>query len=200
MEETTTTPGQEAVQAGRRIGRRELLGALAVSSAAVAASALVPRKWGKPLVEVGLLPVHAAVSPAPTMTSTPTATPTGTQTPTDTPTPTLTLVRCGLPATPTQISPPDHTISGHPQPDLTLVWSTVPVPEGCPGVTYGIEIQWEEPDVGWRVELEESGLTSPSQTFPLAVPGAYRWRVWASTTAGDSSSSGWWDFQFLPAQ
>jgi len=204
MEETTTNAGKEAVpadegQARLRIGRRQLLRTLAASSGVVAASTLVPGKWGKPVVEVGLLPAHAQVTPAPTMTSTPTATPTGTQTPTATPTatatPTVTTVPCGLPGTPTQISPPDDTTYLQPQPNLTFVWSTVPVPEGCPGVTYGIEIQWEEPDIGWKVELEVAGLASPSQAFPVIVPGVYRWRVWATTAAGDSPRSGWWYLQ-----
>jgi hypothetical protein len=55
--------------------RRRLLKALIASGGAVAASTLLPNKWSKPTVEVGMLPVHAqataVVPPTPTLTSTP---------------------------------------------------------------------------------------------------------------------------------
>lgn len=49
-------------------GRRRLLKALIASGGAVAASTLLPNKWSKPTVEVGMLPVHAQATtvPAPT--------------------------------------------------------------------------------------------------------------------------------------
>jgi len=178
MEETTTNAGKEAVsaqevQAGRRIGRRQLLRTLAASSGVVAASALVPGKWSKPLVEVGLLPAHAQVTPAPTMTRTPTATPTGTQTPTATPTttptatPTATLVRCQPPETPTQESPANGTEIS--VPNVTFVWSTVPVPEGCKGVSYGIEIQFRNLDTGdWETWDQVDDLPSPTREHSVA--------------------------------
>lgn len=55
--------------------RRRLLKALIASGGAVAASTLLPNKWSKPTVEVGMLPVHAqataVVSPTPRPTPTP---------------------------------------------------------------------------------------------------------------------------------
>ncbi len=197
MEETTANVGKEAVHAGRRIGRRQLLRTLAASSGVVAASALVPGKWSKPLVEAGLLPAHAQVTPAPTMTSTPTATPTGTQTPTATPTdtPTPTPVPCERPGTPTQESPDDNTEIS--QPNVTFVWSTVSVPEGCEGVSYGIEIQDVDPESqDWRQWDQLDGLAFPTQGFSFTVTGPYRWRAWASPTAGDGSPSDWWGFLY----
>jgi hypothetical protein len=210
MEETTTNAGKETapaeeMQASRQIGRRQLLRTLAASSGVVAASALVPGKWSKPLVEVGLLPAHAQVTPSPTMTSTPTATPTGTQTPTVTPTatptdtPTLTRVPCVPPETPTQTYPPDDETFNILQDsiNITFTWETVDIPPGCEGVTYGIEVEWRYPSYQWEWKGDAHGLTSP--TWPLLlVPGAYRWRVWASTTVGDSPRSDpWWYFQVV---
>lgn len=69
--------------------RRQLLKALIATGGAVTASTLLPGKWSKPVVEVGVLPAHAQVSP-PTSTPTPTPTPTTRPTPTPTPTPTAT--------------------------------------------------------------------------------------------------------------
>ncbi len=190
------------MQAGRRIGRRRLLRTLAASSGVVAASALVPGKWSKPLVEVGLLPAHAQVTPAPTMTSTPTATPTGTQTPTTTPTttptPTATPIRCQTPQTPTQISPLDNATFPFKEAyfDITFTWSTVTVPPGCAGVAYGIEIQFQNPLTSqWGPKFEDDDLGSPTRTFQFITDGSYRWRVWATTAAGDSPRSGWWNFK-----
>lgn len=196
MEETTTNAGKEAVPAKEvRIGRRQLLRALAVSSGVVAGSALVPGKWSKPLVEVGLLPAHAQFTPPPTMTSTPTATPTGTQTPTVTPTATP---RCVLPDTPTQIAPDDGTTFDFIEAyfDIPFTWSTVTVSPPCTWVTYGIEIQFQNPQTSqWELKFEEDGLGSPTRTFQFIGPGSFRWRVWATTAAGDSPRSGWWYFQ-----
>ncbi len=52
------------------ISRRKLLKTLATAGGAVAATTLLPSEWAKPVVEVGVLPVHAqatpgAVEPAP---------------------------------------------------------------------------------------------------------------------------------------
>lgn len=46
--------------------RRRLLKTLIVTGGAVAASTLLPGKWVKPIVEVGVLPVHAQASMTPT--------------------------------------------------------------------------------------------------------------------------------------
>ncbi len=45
-----------------RLGRRRLLKILGVAGGAVATSTLVPGQWVKPVVQVGLLPAHAAIS------------------------------------------------------------------------------------------------------------------------------------------
>ena len=52
------------------ISRRRLLKILAASGGAVAASSLLLEKWTRPVVEVGVLPAHAQVSPVPTGTQT----------------------------------------------------------------------------------------------------------------------------------
>ena len=44
------------------LSRREVLKALAVIGGAAAASALLPEKWVKPVVEAGVLPAHAQAS------------------------------------------------------------------------------------------------------------------------------------------
>ena len=49
-------------------GRRRLLKALIASGGAVAASTLLPSKWSKPAVEVGMLPVHAQATTVPSPT------------------------------------------------------------------------------------------------------------------------------------
>ncbi|MCP4539158.1 MAG: twin-arginine translocation signal domain-containing protein [Chloroflexi bacterium] len=49
------------------ISRRKLLKVLAATGGTVAATMLLPSKWAKPIVEVGVLPVHAqGTDPAPT--------------------------------------------------------------------------------------------------------------------------------------
>ena len=55
------------------ISRRALLKALAAAGGAVAATTLLPGEWAKPVVKVGVLPVHAQGSD-PSQTPTPTAT------------------------------------------------------------------------------------------------------------------------------
>jgi hypothetical protein len=62
------------------LGRRELLKALAAGSGVIAASTMIPGQWVKPVIEAGLLPVHAQASPTPTVTPIPTVTPTPTAT------------------------------------------------------------------------------------------------------------------------
>ncbi len=56
------------------LSRRQLLKVLAATGGAVSASALLPDllpgKWAKPVVEVGLLPAHAQVTRTPTHTPT----------------------------------------------------------------------------------------------------------------------------------
>jgi len=54
----------------RKISRRRLLKIVATTGGATAASTLLPTKWTKPVVEVGLLPAHAQVTPPPTQTPT----------------------------------------------------------------------------------------------------------------------------------
>ena len=46
----------------RSVGRRELLKLLTASSGAIIASSLVPAKWRRPEVQIGVLPAHAQVS------------------------------------------------------------------------------------------------------------------------------------------
>ncbi len=50
-------PEEEKQQ--QTISRRNLLKALAAAGGAVAATTLLPSQWAKPVVEVGVLPVHA---------------------------------------------------------------------------------------------------------------------------------------------
>ena len=72
------------------ITRRTLLKLLAAGGIGLGASAMLPGEWVKPAMKVGVLPVHAQSSPAPTVepSSTPTETPTiePSSTPTETPT------------------------------------------------------------------------------------------------------------------
>jgi len=48
-----------------KLNRRRLLKGLAAAGGAAAASALLPAKWSKPAVSVGVLPAHAQVTGAP---------------------------------------------------------------------------------------------------------------------------------------
>ena len=50
-------------EAAEALSRRRLLKALAATGGAITASTLLPGKWVKPVVEVGMLPAHALVSP-----------------------------------------------------------------------------------------------------------------------------------------
>ena len=52
-----------------RISRRRLVRAL-VASGLAAAGSMLPNRWSSPVVEVGVLPAHAQVSPVPTPTPT----------------------------------------------------------------------------------------------------------------------------------
>jgi hypothetical protein len=45
------------------LSRRRLLKVIAATSGAAAAATMVPGKWAKPVVEIGVLPAHAQVSP-----------------------------------------------------------------------------------------------------------------------------------------
>jgi hypothetical protein len=54
MSQQTNQPKQPET-----IGRRELLKALAATTGAVTAASMLPGKWARPVVEVGLLPAHA---------------------------------------------------------------------------------------------------------------------------------------------
>ena len=47
----------------KKISRRRLLKTLAAAGGAAAASTLLPGKWSRPKVEVGVLPAHAQGSP-----------------------------------------------------------------------------------------------------------------------------------------
>lgn len=54
------------------ISRRKLLKVVAATGGTVAATMLLPSKWAKPVVEVGVLPVHAQATDTPLPTGTPT--------------------------------------------------------------------------------------------------------------------------------
>jgi len=71
--ESNIVPGKETPK--ETLSRRQLLKALAATGGAVSASALLPGKWAKPVVEVGLLPAHAQVTPTPTRAPQPVCTP-----------------------------------------------------------------------------------------------------------------------------
>lgn len=61
---------QETQQEGT-ISRRQALKVLAAAGGAIAASTMIPNRWGKPVVEAGILPAHAQqLSPTPTITIT----------------------------------------------------------------------------------------------------------------------------------
>ena len=47
------------------LSRRRLLKVLAATGSTVAATMLLPSKWAKPVIEVGVLPVHAQATPPP---------------------------------------------------------------------------------------------------------------------------------------
>ena len=110
-----------------RMGRRQLLKTLIAAGGMTVASTLLPNKWVKPLVEVGVLPAHAQAS-VPTPSHTPTS-----PTPSPmcyTPTPSHT------PPSPTP-SPRCYTVapnivpvsSGSSSPDRTPQPSASPTPE-----------------------------------------------------------------------
>jgi hypothetical protein len=88
------------------ISRRQALKLLTAVSGAVTLANL-PGKWSKPLLKVGILPVHAQTSQIPTATST-TAPPANTATPTTTTTPTTTSTTTSTP-TPTDTPAPTNT-------------------------------------------------------------------------------------------
>jgi hypothetical protein len=69
------------------VSRRQLLKALIATGGAITASTLLPAKWSKPIVEVGMLPVHAQISPPLTPTPTP-------EPPTETPGPIASITGC----------------------------------------------------------------------------------------------------------
>ncbi len=52
----------------KTISRRQLLKTLIAAGGAISASTLLPGEWAEPVVEIGVLPVHAQVSPTPSVT------------------------------------------------------------------------------------------------------------------------------------
>jgi hypothetical protein len=60
MDQSTVVP---EVSAETKLSRRRLLKIIAATGGAVAASTLLPSKWARPVIDVGLLPAHAQVSP-----------------------------------------------------------------------------------------------------------------------------------------
>ena len=74
------TPESEKERQEWTLNRRRLLKALAAAGGAIAASTLLPSQWIKPVVEVGVLPVHAqgsVVVPPPTYSAACDSTPGG---------------------------------------------------------------------------------------------------------------------------
>ena len=73
----TESPANDGVSQEERqegtMSRRQLLKALIATGGAVTVSTLLPGEWGKPIVEVGVLPAHAQISPTPTSTPWPLA-------------------------------------------------------------------------------------------------------------------------------
>jgi hypothetical protein len=71
MEEPTRNTPDEEPTSEETLGRRQLLKALAATTGAIAASSMLPGEWAKPVVEAGVLPAHAQVTPTSPPTSTP---------------------------------------------------------------------------------------------------------------------------------
>jgi hypothetical protein len=71
MEEPTRNVPVEEPSSEETLGRRQLLKVLAATTGAVAASSMLPGEWAKPVVEAGVLPAHAQVTPTPEPTDTP---------------------------------------------------------------------------------------------------------------------------------
>jgi hypothetical protein len=63
MEEPTKTPVVPTATDDTTLGRRELLKALAATGGAVTVVSMLPGQWTRPIIEAGVLPVHAQVSP-----------------------------------------------------------------------------------------------------------------------------------------
>jgi hypothetical protein len=61
---------KKSQQDEQMITRRRLLLTLGVTAGTVAASVMIPGKWIKPIVDVGVLPAHAQLSPGVTCTTT----------------------------------------------------------------------------------------------------------------------------------
>jgi hypothetical protein len=59
MDQSTVVP---EVSAETKLSRRRLLKIIAATGGAVAASTLLPSKWARPVIDVGLLPAHAQTS------------------------------------------------------------------------------------------------------------------------------------------
>jgi hypothetical protein len=75
MEEPTNDAASQEQAPEETLGRRQLLKALAATGGAAAAASLLPGKWAKPVIEAGVLPAHAQVSPTPQPTEQPTQEP-----------------------------------------------------------------------------------------------------------------------------
>jgi hypothetical protein len=75
MEEPTHHVPTDEETPQETLGRRQLLKALGATGGAVAASSMLPGKWAKPVIEAGVLPAHAQVTPTPEPTEEPTEEP-----------------------------------------------------------------------------------------------------------------------------
>jgi hypothetical protein len=65
MEDSTRNIPNEQPTSEETLGRRQLLKALAATTGAIAAASMLPGEWAKPVVEAGVLPAHAQVTPQP---------------------------------------------------------------------------------------------------------------------------------------
>jgi hypothetical protein len=61
-DQNRNTPNEEPTSE-ETLGRRQLLKALAATTGAIAAASMLPGEWAKPVVEAGVLPAHAQVTP-----------------------------------------------------------------------------------------------------------------------------------------
>jgi hypothetical protein len=71
VNDNVVPPDEPNAEGAETLSRRRLLKALAATGGAVAGASLLPGEWVKPVIEAGVLPAHAQVTPEPQPTEPP---------------------------------------------------------------------------------------------------------------------------------
>jgi hypothetical protein len=189
MEEPTRHATNDEETSQETLGRRQLLKALAATSGAVAASSMLPGKWARPVIEAGVLPAHAQVTPTPQATERPTEVPL------------VYAIECNSDPGGGNLVPREGVISDI-SPRIALISGTGPV-EGIP-VTMGVEVTGGtpvtfSPPLPQTVNTDSLGVASfGTLNVTNAEDGQSFFLTFTASSVGAFSRCGEFYFEFNP--